>query len=458
MTGRITVDAENLKADGRDLASAGEKIETTGIAAPAGDPISVDVAFALLGHEEALCDVLDHAQRVREHGGSILESTAVMFTVLDQNNALLFDRVTVTHGAKIPTSTAGVPGMPYQPMNPGTMRPPRIPDVRTTAPPLTGEEFSEELNSGPGSGSLRNFDIEWRRNWADLVELGEDVEIIGDSVDRDWFDGRHSAGANVRMHGKWLGSMAKWANRLAGGAADAADAFEKAVNNCPRPAEFVAAKADLRHEIEKNRTLFGFNAGGVAEASDHLAQLQTRAVDTMVVYVGAATDAVTGIGDPVIPCPLIAEKAVIPNELTGGPGEWTAERRGGGSERSRAYESRISGAPDGMEYELPRGDGEPGTTDFDGYDPQAGGDGLLIETKGPGYDWMIGADGNVKPGIGFGASMPRQLELQYDAALAAGGVPVEWRVAEPRVAEAIERVVVANGYDDLINVVTVPAG
>ncbi|MCP9276919.1 PPE domain-containing protein [Mycolicibacterium arenosum] len=457
MTGRIEVDTEGLTADGRQLAAAGDRIKRTGCAAPAGDPISMDVAFLLIRHEEAISEMLDYAQRVREHGGAVVESTAAMFTVLDRNNALMFDRVTVTHDAKLPQSTTGVPGMPYLPPKPGGYRIPSIPQPNTGVPPLTGEQFAEELDSGPGSNSVRNLSRDWLDHGFELEELGDDVRSIGDRIDRDWFDGEHNAAKNVRTHGKWLQSMAKWAARLSTGADGVADAFDTAVDNCPRPAEFDHAKNELRHQIDLNRKMFGFNAGGVEEAAAELSRLQTRAVDAMLVYLGSATGAVTDIGDPVVPCPLIAEKAVIPNELTGGPGTWTAERRGG-SERSRAYESRVSGSPDGMEYELPRGDGEPGYTDFDGFDPGSGAAGLLIEAKGPGYDWMVGADGNLKPNLNVAVSIPRQLELQYDAALAAGGVPVEWRVAEPRFAEAIERIIAANQYDDLITVVTVPAG
>ncbi|BBZ15034.1 hypothetical protein [Mycobacterium branderi] len=64
--------------------------------------------------------------------------------------------------------------------------------------------------------------------------------------------------------------------------------------------------------------------------------------------------------------------------------------------------------------------------------------------------------GPFNPTFGLAQSIPSQLDRQYEAAVAAGGIPVEWRVAEPRVAAAIEAIIEQRGYGDLINVVVVP--
>lgn len=148
---------------------------------------------------------------------------------------------------------------------------------------------------------------------------------------------------------------------------------------------------------------------------------------------------------------------IFPSEVTsdGGPGEWKEANRDGMSERARAYEEQVSGSPAGTEYELPR-DGE-NPVKFDGWDSGANdGDGLLIEGKGPGYDWMVGDDGNFRPGTNAGESIPDQLSRQAEAARQSGK-EVEWRVAEPRVAEAIEKIVQREGLADVIDVKHVPA-
>jgi len=50
----------------------------------------------------------------------------------------------------------------------------------------------------------------------------------------------------------------------------------------------------------------------------------------------------------------------------------------------------------------------------------------------------------------------RELERQYGIA-ESQGIPVEWRVAEPAVTEAAQRVVRQEGYGDRITVMVVPA-
>ncbi|OCB50827.1 hypothetical protein A5722_32315 [Mycobacterium vulneris] len=54
------------------------------------------------------------------------------------------------------------------------------------------------------------------------------------------------------------------------------------------------------------------------------------------------------------------------------------------------------------------------------------------------------------------ASIPKELQRQYLVAVAQG-IPVEWRVQGPKSAEAIQRIIEQRGYDDMINVVVIPA-
>ncbi|SNV24278.1 Uncharacterised protein [Rhodococcus rhodochrous] len=139
---------------------------------------------------------------------------------------------------------------------------------------------------------------------------------------------------------------------------------------------------------------------------------------------------------------------IMPSTLTNdGPGQWEYPNRGGTSERAGAYEEQVTGSPAGVEYAIPKADGS-GNVLFDGWDPDAGESGKLIEAKGPGYEWMVGDDGQFKPNMGAAKSLPDQLRRQSEAAESAGA-EIEWRVAEERVAEAIEDMIDEAGYENI---------
>ena len=108
-----------------------------------------------------------------------------------------------------------------------------------------------------------------------------------------------------------------------------------------------------------------------------------------------------------------------------------------------------------MEYQVDiAGRGEP--VSFDGLDPEAGSEGLFIEAKGSGYEWMVGPNGEFNPKFNVTQQITNELRGQYEASVASG-IPVEWRVADPRVAEAIEAIVERNDFDDMIDVTVAPA-
>ena len=91
----------------------------------------------------------------------------------------------------------------------------------------------------------------------------------------------------------------------------------------------------------------------------------------------------------------------------------------GARHHAAAYEEQVTGSPAGTEYALLKADGN-GDVRFDGWDPDAGENGRVIEAKGPGYNWMVGADGEFNPKFGPAKSIPDQLERQSEAARAAG--------------------------------------
>lgn len=453
MTERIEVDPDGLVADGQKLASIGEPLKPSGCAAPGTDLVSSRAALILIEHENGLVAVSDYASLLRHQAGAVIRSVAVMFVVADENNALNIQRVTV-HAAPGITD-GGAPAMPVVPPAPHQPPIPKIPKV-LGLPNLPGEVFAEQLHGGPGSGSIRNLSDDWLDNARGLLLAADDARFVAGRIDADWYDGKHNAANNVRNHGEWLEAASRWADRLGFAAEEVAHSFDEAENACPTPRQFKHARQNMEYQAKLNSETLGMNAAGVAKAVEEFTRLQEQAVRAMTKYHVSVSAAIDTLGDPIVPPPPIAKQGVLPNDVVRGPGEWVAERRGGGSMASRAYEEQVTGAPADMEYELPRGDGQPGRADFDGYDPHAGPDGLLFEAKGPNQAFMVNPDGTFKEGFGLAQSVPRQLELQYEAAQLAGGVPVEWRVAEPLVAEAIENVILANDYDDLITVVVVP--
>jgi len=78
-----------------------------------------------------------------------------------------------------------------------------------------------------------------------------------------------------------------------------------------------------------------------------------------------------------------------------------------------------------------------------------------LAVRGPLRLLWEGPDGEFNPDFGPAKGIPDELQRQYRIA-EAQGIPVEWRVAEPKAAEAIERIVEREGYDDLITVTVVP--
>jgi hypothetical protein len=120
-----------------------------------------------------------------------------------------------------------------------------------------------------------------------------------------------------------------------------------------------------------------------------------------------------------------------------GPGRWESANESM-SQASREYQAQVTGASEGLAYNV-RG------VKFDGYT-----NGVLLETKGPGYakflkngsfrSWFRGADG-----------MLQQAERQFKAAM---GTPIEWHFAEREVADAVRAMLRESELGDIKVVVT----
>ncbi|QRN99297.1 hypothetical protein JRI60_09875 [Archangium violaceum] len=130
----------------------------------------------------------------------------------------------------------------------------------------------------------------------------------------------------------------------------------------------------------------------------------------------------------------------------GGPGQWV-EDTSSMSEQARDYQAQVTGAPRRWAYKVCR-DGE--CVNYDGYDPKTG---TLLEAKAREYQkWF---DENLNPRFKYEGldSMIEQAERQLRVA---GGVPVRWHVAEPRMVAVLRKWFDANGFQAIEVVYTKP--
>jgi RHS repeat-associated protein len=122
----------------------------------------------------------------------------------------------------------------------------------------------------------------------------------------------------------------------------------------------------------------------------------------------------------------------------GGPGNWTAVNEGM-SGRAAAFQREATGVPNGMGYVV-------NGVKFDGYQG-----GSLLDAKGPGYAKFV-KNGEFLPWYNGADSLVAQAQRQLAAA---GGTPIDWRVAEPEAATAMRNLFANNGITG-INVATWP--
>lgn len=112
------------------------------------------------------------------------------------------------------------------------------------------------------------------------------------------------------------------------------------------------------------------------------------------------------------------------------------DRKGGMSERAADYQQQITGLPRGIAVEL-------NGVMFDGCRTT---DGTMLEAKGPGFEFAMDENGDWKQWYNGKTRLDEQIA---DQSRAAGERLVEWHVAEPRVAQYIEKVAQTNGYTNV---------
>jgi len=439
VTKLLQVDTDGLESDGRELASLSPIPKPTHqqCPSPASDPVSTSMAFAMSAYDEGLIQRLDEADEVREHGGAIVTASGVLFEVADEQGSLEIDRVDVL-GEPRPAS-AGPPTI-YQPAQPQTRATPSIPRL---SPQLMGpEEFAEAVHAGNSLG-VSDFADHWRDGSESLEHLGERVRHISDKIQEHWRDADSNASLNVRNHGTWLTDASTWAANFASSADKIAAAFDTAQADTPTPSQLALAKLALQASV-------AMGPAASLAAYLHYESLKNEAIEAGARYQNSVEHAINDVGQPVDAPTLIAKRAAIPPELVKGPGTWVTESRRDGNWRE--YEEQVTGYPAGMEYEVPRENGKP--VDIDGFDPDLGPNGTFIEAKGEGHDWMVGTNGEFKD-IPPAHEIENQITRRFEVAQETG-IPVEYRVAEPELAEAIQQYIEDSGYEGRVSVVYIP--
>ena len=319
----LEVDVDALNADGRRLESLGHPFRPSNCAPPGADATSLGAARALNEHETALVEVLQYATRVRETGGAVLRSAAVTFELADRAGAESIHRVDNTRAPPIAGSgPLEMPALPPVPRQPPIAS---IPELRGL-PPIGGEEFSKDLNSGPGASDLRDFSRTWRTYGNDIIHLADDTRSVGVKVNDHWSSGDKAA-TNIFSHANWLESAAAWAERLSVGAEAVAHAFDIAKQDCPTPEAFADAESDVREAAALIAVSPAIGMIEYQRATNRYAELYRKAEEAATKYHASISVALTSVGDPIVPCPPIASKADIPNVGSQvGPGVILAEQ------------------------------------------------------------------------------------------------------------------------------------
>ncbi|HEX5753199.1 MAG TPA: Tox-REase-5 domain-containing protein [Archangium sp.] len=131
----------------------------------------------------------------------------------------------------------------------------------------------------------------------------------------------------------------------------------------------------------------------------------------------------------------------------GGPGQWV-EDTSSMSEQARAYQAQVTGAPKGWCYKVCR-NGK--CVEYDGFEPT---EGVLLEGKARGYaQWF---DQDLKPKLDFYEGLGDLLNQARRQLQMAGGLPIRWHVAEPRMAAVLRKYFDERGLQSIEVVYTPP--
>jgi PPE-repeat protein len=115
------------------------------------------------------------------------------------------------------------------------------------------------------------------------------------------------------VHARWLNSAAAWAERLSVGAEAVAHAFDIAKQDTPTPKEFSDAHSDVMEAAALMAVSPAIGMIEYQQATSRYADLVAKAEEAAKQYHASVGAAVSGVGNPIVPCPPIASKNDIPN-------------------------------------------------------------------------------------------------------------------------------------------------
>jgi PPE family len=295
----VRVDPQALTSHALGLAGSHVSTPAPICAPPAADPVSLSAVAVLQAHGEALAAVVEHSGALRAHGGASLVQTAASLQGTDEDNGALIAAVltgpaTAAAGGMGPVLAPSVGAPPA-----GAVIPP-IPAM-ALAPPLPGEQWSQLLWGGAGSGGLGEFADAMNRHGATLDDVADRVQGWGRGIDEQWVDGRQQAGANTIQHGKWLRDSATQARTVAAAAHDVAEVFDSAKYATPTPEEFGQARQWIAQAQAAGDPV------ALSAAASHFADLQADALRAAGgTYQPGVQAAVTTLGTPLQTAPPIA--------------------------------------------------------------------------------------------------------------------------------------------------------
>jgi hypothetical protein len=154
---------------------------------------------------------------------------------------------------------------------------------------------------------------------------------------------------------------------------------------------------------------------------------------TAVVGAGASASSVVLMAQASGPAPAGAAQTSWPPPPAG-PGQWVRKTESMSAE-SQAFQSQVTGAPEGWVYRVRTGPGPMDFVDFDGFK-----NGVLLEVKGPGYENLL-AKMNGKDWFRGLDEMIDQAKRQIKAA---NHTPIEWHFAERKVADLVRAAFMRN--------------
>jgi hypothetical protein len=167
------------------------------------------------------------------------------------------------------------------------------------------------LHSGPGSADLRDFSRAWHNNSQDITHTADDTRSVGVKVNEHWSTGDKAAN-NIMDHARWLDSAAAWAERLSVAAEAVAHAFDIAKQDTPTPDEFADAESDVMEAAGLMAVSPALGMIEYQQATSRYADLIAKAEEAAKQYHASVSAALTGAGNPIVPCPPIASQADIP--------------------------------------------------------------------------------------------------------------------------------------------------